>query len=85
MAKYIFEVWDNGKRELRYTILRNDGMAWICGKNKAERSDETDPVFIGPIGPRENHLGRQIAYEQWPLTIRNWIDSRNAVHCKKVI
>lgn len=76
MGKYNFEIWDNGKRELRYTILRNDGLAWICGKNKSKRSDETEPVFIGPVGPREDRLGKQLSHEKWPTKIRSWVDDR---------
>ena len=76
MEQYDYEIWDNGKRELRYTILRNDGLAWVCGKNKSKRNDETEPVFIGPVGPREKHLGKQISKDKWPDTICNWVDKR---------
>ncbi len=85
MAKYKYEIWDNGKRGLRYTILRNDGMAWVFSKNKVNCNNGVEPVFIGPIGPREKHLGKPVAYDKWPLNIRNWIDIRNTLQYKKAI
>ena len=76
MRKLYFSVWDNGKREFRYTIVRNDGMAWICGSTKDKRFDEAGPVFIGPLGPRKNNLGAQLSYKVWPPTIYNWVDAQ---------
>jgi hypothetical protein len=69
MDKYDYEIWDNSDSKLRYTILSDDGLVWVC-------DDGYEPVFIGLLGPREKQLGEMLPYEHWPPSLCDWIRNR---------
>jgi len=71
MDKCVYEIWDNNNAKLRYTILSDDGLVWVC-------DDGSEPVFIGLLGSREKQLGKMMSHEYWPSSICDWIRNRNS-------
>lgn len=75
MDVHYYEVWENTDNPICYTIVRDDGMAWISGNENANKI--STPSFIGPLGNRENHLGEKLADTHWPPNIITWLDERS--------
>ena len=75
MEAHQYEVWDNVDNPIRYTIIRNDGVAWIL--EESDTQGISTPSFIGPLGKRENSLGEKLIDSKWPLSIVTWLDERS--------
>lgn len=56
MDKCIYEIWCNNNAKLRYTILSDGGLVWVC-------NDGSEPIFIGLLGSHEEQLGKMFSHE----------------------